>query len=64
MLSAHQVRSEFAVSLIDLWDDVWQRALDKLEFQSNLVPETVAAAEEWWPQKLDTNTVWISRLFC
>ncbi len=63
VLSAHQVRSEFAMSLIDLWDDVWQRALDKLEFQSNLVPETVAAAEEWWPQKLDTNTVWISRLF-
>ena len=63
VLSAHQVRSEFAVSLIDLWDDVWQRALDKMEFQSNLVPKTVAAAEEWWPQKLDTNTVWISDHF-
>ena len=63
VLSAHQVRSEFAVSLIDLWDDVWQCALDKMEFQSNLVPKTVAAAEEWWPQKLDTNTVWISDHF-
>ena len=63
VLSAHQVRCEFAVSLIELWDAVWQRALDRWEFQSNLVPETVAAAEEWWPQKLDTNTVWISRHF-
>ena len=58
VLSAHQVRSEFAVSLIDLWDAVWQPALDRWEFQSGLVPETMVAAEEWWPQKLDTNTVW------
>ena len=58
VLSAHQVRCEFAVSLIELWDAVWQRALDGWEFQSNLVPETVAKAAEWWPQELDTNTVW------
>ena len=37
---------------------VWQRALYRWDFRSNLVPATVAAAEEWWPQKLDTNTVW------
>jgi len=58
VLSAHQVRCEFAVFLIDLWDAVWQRTLDGWEFRSSLVPATVAAAEEWWPQKLDTNTVW------
>ena len=58
VLSAHQVRCEFAVSLIDLWDAVWQRALDRWEFQSGLAPETIVAAEKWWPQKLDTNTVW------
>ena len=61
VLSAHQVRCEYAVFLIDLWDALWQRALDGWEFRSNLVPATVAAAEEWWPQKLDTNTVWNSR---
>ena len=58
VLSAQQVRCEFAVSLIELWDAVWQRALDGWEFQSNLVRSSVAEAEEWWPQKLDTNTVW------
>ena len=47
VLSAHQVRCEFAVSLIEHWDAVWQALLDKWEFQSNLVPKTVAAAEEW-----------------
>lgn len=63
VLSAHQVRSEFAVCLMDLWHRVWQHALDKWEFQSNLVPDSVAVAEGWWPQKLDTNTVWIDGHF-
>lgn len=63
VLSAHQVRCEFAVALIELWDAVWQHALDEWEFQGNLVSETVAAAEEWWPQKLDTNTLWIGGHF-
>lgn len=63
VLSAHQVRCEFAMFLIDLWEAVWQHALDKWEFQSNVMPETVAAAEVWWPQKLDTNAVWNHRHF-
>ncbi len=63
VLSAHQVRCEFAVCLIDLWDAIWQHALDRWEFQSNLVPETVYAAERWWPHKLDTNTVWNEKHF-
>ena len=58
VLSAHQVRCEFAVSLIDLWDAVWQRALDRWEFHSHLAPSTVAEAEGWRPQKLDTYAVW------
>ena len=62
VLSAHQVRCEFAVSLIELWDAVWQRALDGWEFQSNLVRLSVAEAADWW-QKLDTNTVWSERQF-
>ena len=62
VLSAHQVRCEFAVSLIELWDAVWQRALDGGDLQSNLVRSTVADAAEWW-DKLDTNTVWIDGQF-
>ena len=58
VLSAHQVRCEYAVSLIELWDIVWQRALDGWEFQSNLVRSSVAEAADWWPHKLDTYTVW------
>ena len=58
VLSAHQVRCEYAVSLIELWDVVWQRALDGWEFQSNLVRSSVAEAADWWPHKLDTYTVW------
>ena len=63
VLSAHHVRCEFAVSLIELWDAVWQRALDGWDFQSNLVRSTVAEAAEWWPHKLDTNAVWIDGQF-
>ena len=62
VLSAHQMRCEYAVSLIELWDAVWQRALDGWEFQSNLVRLSVADAAYWW-EMLDTNTVWSERQF-
>ena len=58
VLSAHQVRCEFAVFLIDLWDAVWQPALDGWEFGRDLQPHTVADAQSWHGTKLDTNTVW------
>ena len=63
VLSAHQVRCEYAVSLIELWDAVWQRALDGWEFHSKLVRSSVAEAEKWWPQQLDTNAVWTDSHF-
>ena len=62
VLSAHQVRCEYAVSLIELWDAVWQHALDGWKFQSNLERSTVADAADWW-KMLDTNTVWSERQF-
>ena len=67
VLSAHQVRCEFAVYLIDLWDAVWQPALDTCDFATELEPQNIAASQEWHDQKLDTNTVWdtgwFSRVF-
>lgn len=58
LLSAHQVRCEYAVHLICLWNAVWQPALDECDFGRNLEPWTVADAQEWHGQTLDTSTVW------
>ena len=58
LLSAHQVRCEYPVLLIRLWNAVWQPALDECDFGRNLEPWTVSAAQEWYGQTLDTNTVW------
>ena len=57
VLSAHQVRCEYAVHLIDLWNAVWQPALE-CRFGKGLQDRTVVDSEEWHEQKLDTNTVW------
>ena len=58
VLSAHQVRCEYAVLLIHLWNAVWQPALDECDFGKNLKSWNVTTAQEWHAQKLDTNTVW------
>ena len=58
VLSAHQVRCDYAVHLICLWNVVWQPALDEWDLGRDLKPWTVAGAEEWHGQTLDTNTVW------
>ena len=67
VLSAHQVRSEFSVFMIDLWNAVWQRALAECGFDSGRVDWTVSEAEEWSGEKLDTHSVWdngwFSRVF-
>ena len=63
VLSAHQVRCEYAVSLIELWDAVWQHALDGWEFRGELEIQTVADAQRWHNAKFDTNTVWDDEYF-
>ena len=63
VLSAHQVRCEYAVHLIRLWNAVWQPALDECRLGKDLKAWTVADSEEWCGQKLDTNTVWTERWF-
>ena len=63
VLSAHQVRCEVAVILIELWDAAWQTSLNAWEFRAGLKPRSVADAQEWHGQKFDTYTVWQERWF-
>ena len=58
LLSAHQVRCEYAVHLICLWNTVWGPVLNESDFGWNLEPWTVDAAQEWNAQALDTHTIW------
>ena len=66
VLSAHQVRCEFAIFLHDLWDAVWQPTVDRSE--RKLTPKTVAETQDYWGRNpLDTYSVWeegwFSRVF-
>ena len=65
VLSAHQVRCEYANYLIDLWEHIWQPALDNCGFE--VTPRTIADTEEWLEKKLDTYAIfgnsWFSRVF-
>ena len=55
VLSAHQVRCEYAEYQIDLWRCIWQPALDNCGFE--VTPQTIADTEKWaWA--LDTYSVW------
>ena len=58
VLSSHQVRCEFAVFLLELWDAVWQPSLAECGFDSDINPWSVAVTEEWDGMNFDTNTVW------
>ena len=61
VLSAHQVRCEYANYLIDLWKCIWQPALDECGFE--VTSQTIAETQEWGGQKLDTYTVWNQESF-
>ena len=65
VLSAHQVRCEFATFLHDLWDAVWQPAVDRSE--RKLTPKTIAEAQDYSGNSLNTYSVWeegwFSRVF-
>ena len=58
LLSAHQVRCEYAVHLIRLWSAVWEPELNESAFGWTLEPRTVADAQNWHEQTLDAHTVW------
>ena len=63
VLSAYQVRCEYAVFLIEFWDAVWKLALEKVDLGTTPEALTVGVSEEWGEQKLDTNTVWNASWF-
>ena len=63
VLSAHQVRCEFSVFLIDFWNAVWQRALGQSCFDRDRNDWTVSQTEEWSGAKLDTHSVWDNKWF-
>ena len=63
VLSAHQVRCEFAILAIDLWNAVWQPALAECGFDSSRDACTVSRTEELIDLKLDTHSVWELKWF-
>lgn len=58
MLSAHQVRCEYAIFLHELWNAVWQPAVDRNNME--FIPKTVADTEQWrgGDHCLDTYSIW------
>ena len=64
VLSAHQVRCEYANFQLELWDAVWKPALREFDFGATPEPLTVAESQEWCAQDLDTNTIWDQSWFC
>ena len=63
VLSAHQVRCEYAVFLIDLWNAVWQAVLDEWEMGGDLRSQSIADAQHWHNAKFDTYNVWDDEYF-
>lgn len=61
VLSAHQVRCEYAIYLIDLWEHIWQPALDECGFE--VTSRTIAESEGWARYDLDTYTIWDHMFF-
>lgn len=61
VLSAHQVRCEYANCLIDLWKCIWQPALDNCGFE--VTPRTIADTEKWQRWQLDTYAIWKNAWF-
>lgn len=58
VLSAHQVRCEYAIFQIEFWDAVWKLARKESDLGATLKPLPVAESEKGWDKKLDTYTVW------
>ena len=62
VLSAHQVRCEYAIFLHELWNAVWQPAVDRINME--FIPKTVADTQRWWEDYiLDTYSIWNNGFF-
>ena len=58
VLSAHQVRCDYATFLSGIWDAVWKPALENCDFGVNPDPLTVAESQAWCGQNIDTYAIW------
>ena len=59
VLSAHQVRCEFAIFLYDLWREIWQPALEKCDFSGGIRELSVAETHKWNEYEgFDPYTIW------
>ena len=61
VLSAHQVQCEFAIFLYELWDEIWQPAVERSEMERS--PYTVADTQEYGGYALDTYSIWKNSWF-
>ena len=62
VLSAHQVRCEFAVFLHELWDEIWKPAVDRSK--RKFIPKTIAETQQYWDKRiLNTYSIWEGRWF-
>ena len=62
VLSAHQVRCEFAIFLHELWDAIWRPALEECDLVREFELQKVTDAESWIGEKFDTYAIWKSGL--
>ena len=63
VLSAHQVRCDFAIFLIDVWNAVWKPMLEQSDFGTNTEPCSVAESQRRFGQNVDTMEVWKTTWF-
>ena len=57
VLAAHQVRCEYAVFLIELWDEVWKPCFES-GFGASLERRTITDTEEWCEQPFTPSGIW------
>ena len=60
VLSAHQVRCDFATALHGLWMGVWQNALDDCRSTESLEPLSIQEQQEHSAYPCDTYSLWDS----
>ena len=63
VLSAHQVQCECAIFLHELWNEVWQPALEGDDLDGVFELWKISDVEDWLDQKLDMYTIWEEKWF-
>ena len=56
VLAAYQVRSDYATSLHQIWNEVWQPVLDSSDIEIQAL--SIVEAQEWGNVHVDTENVW------